>query len=559
MTPPPLLVRDARTALDAMERRTQQYATDLAAVHVSLFGEFRQRVQQQFSGNSIQLDDTRRWSQFPGVATQLTDDYDLLQDALYDQDLDLMDEGIDDAMVDGELRELWLLAESGLSVQELDRLPSRRHRLALFLALGVLGVNWQSRRATWRQDSKDRMRRWVRATVVSGGTLDDTLLGYDRMTASFTGRVTGLYGDERARSYGVGRDWAMAQAQRLWPVSEVWITRLDKLVCPICLALHGVITPLQPVTDSHPRCLVGEIVVGHADVSATSKRFYKGPVVIVEVASGQQLTVTPNHPVLTSIGFKPAGALREGDKVVCCDGEQRVRFADYDHDIDVPARVAQVHEAALGTSGMATVEVEQSAEHFHGDGTEGHVANVRTNWVLMANGRPAFAQPRRQLQFGWTRQRQLAVTALRYAATFLERSYAPLAGGMSCPHLNLALSTGHTLPFREFSLTLGAERDLPLPKVPFKGLPGDSSVFSELQQRFPGQVTLGEVRSVKRQFFEGHVYNLQTKAGYYTGNGIVVKNCRCVKIPVTSNLDPTSIGYAQFLADLDPSDYEEGA
>jgi hypothetical protein len=43
-----------------------------------------------------------------------------------------------------------------------------------------------------------------------------------------------------------------------------------------------------------------------------------------------------------------------------------------------------------------------------------------------------------------------------------------------------------------------------------------------------------KVVNVKRLVFSGHVFNLQTEAGYYIADGILTSNCRCYYVWITS-------------------------
>lgn len=69
-------------------------------------------------------------------------------------------------------------------------------------------------------------------------------------------------------------------------------------------------------------------------------------------------------------------------------------------------------------------------------------------------------------------------------------------------------------------------------------------------QSLPGDVGLDRVVEVSRSDFDGHVYNLETLEGWYSANGIVVHNCRCVAAPLVtgSSLDYGPTGEEAFAA-----------
>lgn len=50
-------------------------------------------------------------------------------------------------------------------------------------------------------------------------------------------------------------------------------------------------------------------------------------------------------------------------------------------------------------------------------------------------------------------------------------------------------------------------------------------------------VCLDDVVSVRNEFFNGHVYNLETEGNWYVANGIIAHNCRCSLLPLTKSFE----------------------
>lgn len=262
---PDPLSAGAQEALDVLQQYTQTELANLDAIHRELFQTYREELADYFASHADQPPPAEDGTPQPkvwgfnairlNITPELAASFDELSEALYEADVDAMDDGLDDMLVEGYDRELWLLAMGGIDIDVYrEQVPEKQSRHTLLLALGVLGMSWMTRRERWRDDATQRVNQWTRASIVGGRTLDDTLEGYDRLTGQFTGRVKGLYGEELARAHGVGADVALTVAQRDHDIYSIWWAILDTLTCPFCAALHGKVTTLQPITDSHPAC-----------------------------------------------------------------------------------------------------------------------------------------------------------------------------------------------------------------------------------------------------------------------------------------------------------------
>ena len=135
------------------------------------------------------------------------------------------------------------------------------------------------------------------------------------------------------------------------------------------------------IGPTHPQCVLAETRVGGIGISATSERVYDGEVVVLRTARGEQLTCTPNHPVLTATGWVPAGLLDVGRHVVRSRTRDGVLSRGL-HDQDVPTSAEEIAETFRRAGQVASCPVPVAPEDFHGDGVGSEVAVVRTNRVL---------------------------------------------------------------------------------------------------------------------------------------------------------------------------------
>lgn len=340
-----------------------------------------------------------------------------------------------------------------------------------------------------------------------------------------------------------------------------------------------------PKPPYHPHCLPGDsLITSCGRISAVSKRWYEGDIVVITMASGEQLTATPNHPVLTPSGWCPIGSLKKGFQVVSSDATERPEFGDNDY-CSVPASISEIAEAFFCSSKVLSREVPTSAPHFHGDGMNGQVAIIGANselWdrvdastdecimddslmfandaeLLLGDGisdtRREFCSrsPDGRMRSAGSFQsfvgteaseinRLLLAGSPESNAVCLEDSidrqprYSERLGdGISTKtskvlfdnrELNPIGSSGSVIPRLAASIV-----DTEF----FESAPDSFGINANLAGDIlkipPGSIQFQDVVNVDRYFWCGHVYNLETDNGYYTCNGIVIHNCRCLIRP----------------------------
>jgi hypothetical protein len=79
----------------------------------------------------------------------------------------------------------------------------------------------------------------------------------------------------------------------------------------------------------------------------------------------------------------------------------------------------------------------------------------------------------------------------------------------------------------------------------------DAQIARKTLEAFAGLVALDAIVQIERRTFSGHVYNLQTKLGWYACNSIITHNCRHnlgiyiegLTRPMKDTADP--VGYAE--------------
>ena len=181
-----------------------------------------------------------------------------------------------------------------------------------------------------------------------------------------------------------------------------WRAMMDNNTCDVCAGLDGqVVSVAGPHPPAHPNCLPGNARVVARGVSAASKRWYDGNLIVIRTASGKKLACTPNHPILTPGGWVAARLLHKGGHVISSSlGQWGAALVVTEHQ-DMPPTIEEV-AGALGRSlGVASAEVPLSSEDFHGDGEGSEIAVVWADGMqALEDGAPESVELAREILAG---------------------------------------------------------------------------------------------------------------------------------------------------------------
>ncbi len=257
----------------------------------------------------------------------------------------------------------------------------------------------------------------------------------------------------------------------------------------------------------HPGAILGnERVRALGRTENAVRARYEGPSVHLTTARGYRLTVSPNHPVLTSNGWRAADLLCEGDQVFTQPGGRgsalapRIEHEAFDQ---MPPTFDDVLDA-VGAHGRHT-SVPSAADHLHGDGRfcQGEIDVVWANSGLLPIVDSGFSE---HLCHGCLIRADVELFALTGGGSALQ-----LIGGVR-----------HTDSVAR-SLANGDATRLQ---------PASQRRLADVED--PGEVLAGlacgvspdKLVHIDRQWFTGHAYDLQTTTGAYLAADILVHNCR---------------------------------
>lgn len=261
---------------------------------------------------------------------------------------------------------------------------------------------------------------------------------------------------------------------------------------------------------------------------AGSKAAYTGPAWEIETRRGHRLRVTPNHPVLTLQGWRPAHALRQGDHLLS-RGENVERAALRDvNDQHGVALVEDVFET-LASDGRRSATVA-GARDFHGDGVgiHGEIEVVRATGGLLADLESGSGDGHGESIFVPAAPRLREFHSAGSSTLGRERVAAAAAGLPGGADLSLDGAAVATAPLDALRLGTAAEWDVPASEQAKDAHAADPRLFRQLIRRSAGAVCTDEIVGVWRIEWSGHVYDLQTEMGWLLSNDIVAGNCRCL-------------------------------
>ena len=325
-------------------------------------------------------------------------------------------------------------------------------------------------------------------------------------------------------------------------------------------------------------CFPGDVPVSFSGLQKVYRRRYEGDLAVLTLNDGRQFPVTPNHPLLTKQGWRPAGSLEQGDHLISS------RFVDHvigarsqPNPYQRPMMIEQVF--GFGAKDMPPWRALGEPADFHGDGRYGDVDIELIDSKLMDRLKASFFQEFDQRRLINPDDSGLGFRALN---EFVMRTFHATYGAMGRFAETLAFLVGGSSHAMEHAFASIARFDASLqqaasnrvtidaefasdlffgklsvkrghllgsnipPSVPrtiyaerreasIKGRPPDAEALADLlgSDRFRNQIADQCVNVVGKTVvrWSGHVFNLETASGHYSAMGAACQNCRCAAIP----------------------------
>lgn len=345
------------------------------------------------------------------------------------------------------------------------------------------------------------------------------------------------------------------------PLDIVWLSVLGNTTRDTHAALHDVVADengmfqlggvdvpwpshwsLPP--EERINCFpAGALVQG--EFCGAQRAWYEGAFSEIVFRSGRRVTMTKNHPVVTSKGLIAAGMLNPGDQVMAYDAKaiRPIFTSSGCYEIQhKPAPIEQIFETFF-SFGSTTGEIKirrRQMNDFYGDGEfmQGDIEVVRANWKLLKDGKFNQFEKQGNSIFSFEPKKlPMKASLCSSSKTF---------NGITTASSSLPSSSESFFDvFRRFEITpsgslavgMASNFDASLNQSFVEDGPCISSFLRESLQRYSRFVSFDDVVEVRNFYSAGHVYDLQSDVGLivahdprFTTTGIVTQNCQCTLV-----------------------------
>lgn len=448
----------------------------------------------------------------------------------------------------------------------------------------------------WFQDYEDKLiqdiSRAVRVGVAGGKTMREISQDLGALLPDV--KESSVKTMARTLTFGLAANARQVVYDENTDIVQGWIqvSTLDSRTTLLCAARDNLAwdKDKQPVGHNqdfqqpplHPNCLTGDTeVLACSDISNIYKRTYEGVIINFTTKSGRSISITPNHPVLTSAGWKAAKFINAGDKLACVfDVAGIVRNKKN----SVIAKFSDLFAAfSVPIDAFSITNRPSSPEYFHGDGADGEISvinvdslsrdgitaklraqylkNIRFKFALGVNKSffslcsfdfflPAcsstttgimsfFGKLRYLLRSGAAHSCRLLLAPI---SSFSVARYYQFCNCRDAESVHVA-NASYTNPFviklkDKACIFMGKVLGF-TPKCDVIGnkdslywLGTNAEHIGDVVNAVPIGIEFDDVVSVNiNSEFVGHVYNLECESNWYVSNGIITHNCRSLLSP----------------------------
>lgn len=275
-----------------------------------------------------------------------------------------------------------------------------------------------------------------------------------------------------------------------------------------------------------------------------TRAFYSGRMIRIRTKQGLRVSVTPNHPILTSSGFLKAGMLHKGTNIV--RNSASIKTSPVCVDEENPEAPIEEIFSSLSIAGRHRQVCGRY--DFHGDGLRinGEIDIVGPAGKLLADLEPSPSECELILEgslVSSSSETSPCPGLLNRRRIFLASPSLP--GTRALIDYSCSPKTFYPSPFHQLRIGSASRINASRYKVPPEGGTRDTFFLADLFKRFSSLISFDEVLEIGNYKFSGHVYDLQSPFGWLFANSLAFSNCRCTLIPDFSNVDPPGLSLVE--------------
>jgi hypothetical protein len=325
-------------------------------------------------------------------------------------------------------------------------------------------------------------------------------------------------------------------------IQAEWSTAGDERVCPLCQGYEGKIMPISEARGMiplHPNCVLGDSVVESFDAIAMTRVKYFGRIIHITTAGNRHLSVTENHILLTSSGWRFAKDLQGGDELLEAASADNTLVKDPNEN-DGVSTISDVFESLSKILPKHIRRVSGTRpEYFHGDGSfvDQEIDVILSDCELRDEvDFPELAEIKKFFFIGGHigSRKSLFLDGQGPLSLLFERLAAAADGCLSRQSVPAVLARcplrGHELISAGWSTNLHSCKD----ESSRDDVSAASKFMSQLVEAFPAGVLFDKVINIKvEEPARGgvFVFDVFSHSSIYNLNGVLSSNCRCTWIP----------------------------
>ena len=280
-------------------------------------------------------------------------------------------------------------------------------------------------------------------------------------------------------------------------------------------------------------CFPADTLISADGVKACYRRWYDGELIEIKTTSGDKLSGTPNHPVLTRRGWVRLGHLEEADEIVQCRVRERVNVAG-PNVVAMPTPIGKVFDSHV----VSGERITASGVNFHGDVADGDVDIVLTNSQLRNAGKTASGEHATEQRFAFANQMQGALPGS--GETFGSLSgHGFTHGGVGWCDQRAAFLWSEAGQPERVRFASGASGNTGVVEHSFDDIAGDTKAVSERRYRIASEISGGRliIETVLNAGAPSELVGVLSRSSGYPQSIHPTVNGRCRNAKVSSDGD----------------------